>query len=931
MKLDIKKRDYNNVENEKGEKRAVMNIIARDDNGERYNIQNRQVEPYFYIETKRFDDDMKYDDKVVDYEHGYESIRGKELTKVITRIPGDVPKLRGNEGHYEADILFPNRFTIDTGIYGGIEVPDEYMDQDKPEVPLSDIEKIEHDNKSRILYCDIEVDDEDGFPDETEGNKEIVCLTFYDSFTDEYYTYLYHPDNPDVNPDARFVNEVNVEVFDNEVDMLSAFSDYLMSNKPDIMAGWNFKKFDAMYLISRFDELDGLSKSDLSHLGSAYNDGWYGGKIKGIAVFDMLKAYKNLSFTELDSFGLDDVAKEELDIGKLEKEEMKIHEMWGEHFDTLLEYNIRDVYLTVALEESEDIIKFYKEVEKYVGGRLAEVVDFSKAVDLYILQKVNGEHILPSSRTIDSVDEEFEGAEVFDPASEIKSNISVLDLRSLYPFSMKTLNAGPTTKDPNGEITAPNGVSFTTDKKSVISDLIDSLLEEREQKKDARDEHQPGTSEYEKYDTQQTAVKIIMNSLYGVLGWSRFRLYDRKVGAAVTATGREVIKFTQSIASERGYDVVYGDTDSVMLEIADADNLRQIIDTSFELEDEINKKYDEFAKEKLNADEHWFDIEFEKVYLTFLQAGKKKRYAGHIVWKEGIETDKIDIVGFEFQRSDYGELPRQLQKQIIEELLMGGDREEVADIINNTLDSLKSLEYVLDNLGIPGGISQSFDQYTNKTKQVRGSEYANENFGEQIQAGDKPKGIYVEKIIDYPTPPQVAGTGYICWMNPASVPDETVFDWDKYIDIQIKNPISRILEGTSYTWDEIVSGQVQSGITGFSESSSDNTDDMQVEADLTTSRKIEPSSTSKETQTNTTADYTDYGDTADTDDISIVNEEMMEVEEEDETKTYDNTEEEDDDEYESIEIADLDDDDLENETKQETTQKKQDQKGLTDF
>jgi DNA polymerase I len=123
-----------------------------------------------------------------------------------------------------------------------------------------------------------------------------------------------------------------------------------------------------------------------------------------------------------------------------------------------------------------------------------------------------------------------------------------------------------------------------------------------------------------------------MNSLYGVLGWDRFRLYDKEMGAAVTATGREVIQFTEKVASEMNYQIVYGDTDSVMLEMGGEITPEEAVEQSFEVEEQINESYDEFARKELNAETHRFEIEFEKLYGRFFQAGKKKRYAGLKVW-----------------------------------------------------------------------------------------------------------------------------------------------------------------------------------------------------------------------------------------------------------------------------------------------------------
>jgi DNA polymerase elongation subunit (family B) len=104
------------------------------------------------------------------------------------------------------------------------------------------------------------------------------------------------------------------------------------------------------------------------------------------------------------------------------------------------------------------------------------------------------------------------------------------------------------------------------------------------------------------------------------------------MGSAVTATGREVIRYTEEVVSGMNYQIVYGDTDSVMLELGGDVTKEEAVEKSFDIEERVNESYDEFAEDRLGAEEHRFEIEFEKLYRRFFQAGKKKRYAGLKVW-----------------------------------------------------------------------------------------------------------------------------------------------------------------------------------------------------------------------------------------------------------------------------------------------------------
>ncbi|HZD44296.1 MAG TPA: DNA polymerase domain-containing protein, partial [Methanomicrobiales archaeon] len=333
-------------------------------------------------------------------------------------------------------------------------------------------------------------------------------------------------------------------------------------------------------------------------------------------------------------------------------------------------------------------------------------------------------------------------------------------------------------------------------------------------------------------DRQQAAVKVIMNSLYGVLGWERFRLYDKEMGAAITATGREVIEFTEEAANELDYEVAYGDTDSVMLELGGDITKDDAIEQSFEIEEHINSRYDEFAREELNATEHRFQIEFEKLYRRFFQAGKKKRYAGHIVWKEGKDVDDIDITGFEYKRSDIAPITKEVQRQVIEMIVTGEELDDVEEYVHDIIVDFQDGNVDLEDVAIPGGIGKRLDNYDTDTAQVRGAKYANLLLGTNFQRGSKPKRLYLKKV--HPAyferieregnvdarPDTLYGEfkheqDVICFEYADQIPEEFEIDWDKMLDKTLKGPIERVLEALDISWEEVKTGQQQTGLSSF--------------------------------------------------------------------------------------------------------------------
>ena len=325
--------------------------------------------------------------------------------------------------------------------------------------------------------------------------------------------------------------------------------------------------------------------------------------------------------------------------------------------------------------------------------------------------------------------------------------------------------------------------------------------------------------------------QFVGQSLYGVLGWDRFRLYDKEMGGAVTATGREVIEFTEEAANEIDKEVTYGDTDSVMLELGGEIDKQEAIEQSFEIEEHINDAYDEFV-ERLNASTHRFQIEFEKLYRRFFQAGKKKRYAGHIVWKEGKDVDDLDITGFEYKRSDIAPITKEVQKKVLEMIVTGAEPEEIKDYVHEVIQRVKSGDVSHDEIGIPGGIGQKLDNYDTETAQVRGAKYANLLLGTNFASGSKPKRLYLKKVhpeffreieserdLDPSRDPLYGefkrDPDVICFEYDDQLPDAFEPDYDKMLEKTLKGPIARILEALDISWDEVESGQEQTGLGNF--------------------------------------------------------------------------------------------------------------------
>lgn len=786
IEVSINQVEYTNTPED-----PVIHIFGRDASRKPLHLEITGFKPYFYVPSEMIDKIPPPVQVTIEPDTEYLSIRGDHLRRLYTKRPGDVRDVRERYHHFEADIPFATRYMIDNGLTSGVSVPRTIAD-------YREVSPIKLDVPARVCILDIECEDERGFPDPQ--RDAITCITCHDSYDNDYTTFLLGGSSiPDEIAqkvasggleNGCFRNsDHTIYTYDNEVAMLKSLAVYMTNRDPDVLSGWNFVEFDMPYIAGRMEKL-GLRVDILARLqGQTERNA-----LRGRVLFDLLTAYKKMHQTQKESYRLDAIALDEVGEHKV-RYTGTTSDLWKKNPALLVEYNFKDVELCVAIDKKNNIIGFYREIASYVGCPLDRTLNSSSVVDVYVLRKAHGKYILPSKGFVAS--EEFEGATVFEPSKGVRNNVIVLDLKSLYPMAMVTINASLETKDPNGELRSPNGIRFKKNPDGLTRSIISDLLKERDEKKALRNKFAFGSPQYEMYDMQQNVLKVIMNTYYGVSGYTRFRLFDREIGSAVTSVGRAIIEHTRRIIESHGYKVIYGDTDSCMVQLPELDQ-EKTIEAARAIEKFLNESYKEFAKKELNADTHFFSIKFEKIYSRFFQAGKKKRYAGSLSWKEGKNVSETDIVGFEIKRSDTPQITKTIQKKVMEMILAGEGYEGVKKVIAEVITNYRTGKYSLDEIGIPGGIGKALDDYATDDAQVRGAKYSNTNLHTEFGKGSKPKRIYIKSVTSkYPQ------TDVLCFEYGDQVPKEFVVDLELMMEKTIENPISRIIDSLGWSWDDI--------------------------------------------------------------------------------------------------------------------------------
>jgi DNA polymerase I len=786
IKIAINQVEYSNAPDG-----PVIHIFGRDVKGKAVRLDITGFRPYFYVPADQAEGTVPPPQVTVEPGTIYRSIRGEPLRRLYTQRPTDVRDVRERYRHFEADIPFATRYMIDSGLTGGVSVPQTPVDYHN--VAPADV-----DTPARTCILDIECEDERGFPDPQ--RDAITCITCHDSFDNDYTTFLLAGGGTPAEITEKetegglkngcFQKKMHtICTYTDEVALLKAFVVYINARDPDVLSGWNFVEFDMPYITGRMERL-GLRPDTLARIpGQTERNA-----LRGRALFDLLTAYKKMHATLKESYRLDAVALEEVGEQKV-RYTGTISDLWKKQPALLVEYNFKDVELCVAINKKDNIIEFYREIARYVGCPLDKTLNSSSVIDVFVLRKASGTYVLPSKGFANA--EEFEGATVFEPSRGVRENVVVLDLKSLYPMAMMTINASPETKDPQGELKAPNGIRFKKQPDGLTRSIISELLKERDEKKALRNTFAFGSPHYVMYDMQQNVLKVIMNTYYGVSGYTRFRLFDREIGSAVTSVGRAIIEHTRRVIEQQGYKVIYGDTDSCMVQLPPLDQ-EKTIELALAIEKRLNESYQEFAKTELNADTHFFSIKFEKIYARFFQAGKKKRYAGSLAWKEGKVVHETDIVGFEIKRSDTPQITKVVQMKVMEMILAGEEYVGIKALLADVITKYRAGKYTLDEIGIPGGIGKSLDDYATDDAQVRGAKYANQHLHTEFGKGSKPKRIYIRTVTSkYPK------TDVLCFEYGDQVPKEFVVDWELMLDKTIKQPISRIIESLGWDWTDV--------------------------------------------------------------------------------------------------------------------------------
>ncbi|MBX7059775.1 MAG: DNA polymerase II [Leptospirales bacterium] len=463
-----------------------------------------------------------------------------------------------------------------------------------------------------------------------------------------------------------------LQCFEDERSCLAAFLQWTAERDPDLLIGWNVVGFDLRFLEAkcRAHSLPfRLGRDGLTAEVRPRTSGGDRAAIPGRVCIDGPLALR-AAFYNFEDLSLDSVAHELLGEGKLissggSDKIAEIERLYAEDPLQLARYNLRDAELVQEIFAKTGLAELTMRRSEISGLLMGDIGQSVRAFDFFMLPRLHRKGYVAISQQDVRFSQSAPGGRVLQPVPGLYQQVVALDFRSLYPSIIRTFHIDPYSllmrdHDP---LSTPAGDRRFSRSEHLLPDFIGELFELRAAARREGDEH------------LSMAIKILMNSFYGVMGSPGCRFYHADLPNAITLTGQWLLTECVAWLEERGYRTLYGDTDSLFVQLrpedeAAADQRAQ------QLADELNEYWQRRLADEFQLTSYLklqFERRFSKFFLPPMRGqekGARKRYAGLRV-DAGVET--LHFTGMEVVRSDWTELAREFQRELYARVFRGED------------------------------------------------------------------------------------------------------------------------------------------------------------------------------------------------------------------------------------------------------------------
>ena len=577
---------------------------------------------------------------------------------------------------YEADIRPTDRFLNERFITASIDVEAEYSDQ---AIDNTRLNPGEYTPSFEVMSIDIESD---------YRSNTLFSIAFVSQQVKKTLMI------------GKGQNSNRIEFVADESSLIKRWIDWVEQIDPDILIGWNVVNFDLRLLQDRSRALNIPLRIGRSNTVPAWRQAQtdtehYFISIPGRVVLDGIDTLKSATFS-FASFALESVGQELLGRGKLIHSETgfdplskpkEILRQFHEDKTSLAAYNLEDCQLVWDIFAKADLINFSIERARLTGLEMDKVGGSVAAFDNLYLPRLHRKGFIAPNIGDYQGELSAPGGYVMDSKPGLHDSVLVLDYKSLYPSIIRSFKVDPYARIAAKRAAADDiiagfdGASFSKSE-NILPDIIAALWQARDRAK------------ADKNAALSQAIKIIMNSFYGVLGTIGCRIHDSRLTSSITRRSHEIIIQTVKIIEAEGYEVIYGDTDSVFVSLQQAakNNAAQAIGR--QLVKLTNQYWTDHLQQNYGV-QSYLEMEFETHFNQFFMPtvrgsdqGSKKRYAGLIDDEQGNRT--IHYKGLEAVRSDWTELARNFQQNLYQRVF---DGEEYEKFIRQTVDDLRAGEF----------------------------------------------------------------------------------------------------------------------------------------------------------------------------------------------------------------------------------------------
>ena len=557
----------------------------------------------------------------------------------------------------EADLKPTDRFLMERFITASVSIEGSLDENDSfNDIVPSNLRATEYRPQLSAVSIDIETDSQ---------ASTLYSIAIYSE--DVSIVYMVGPTEYSIL-ESEEKNGLEFCQLNSEREVIGAFVRKIGELDPDVIMGWNIVNFDLRCLQDFCDRLKmplllGRNKEAINWRKARNSNDRYYALLPGRAVLDGIELMRSATY-QFENFSLEYVSRQLLGRGKLvddvDKRGEEITELFSDDKAALARYNLEDCLLVWDIFKKEGLISFAMERSLLTGLELDRYGGSVAAFDFLYLPRLHRKGYVAPFVDQSTVTNASPGGYVMRSIPGIHQNVIVLDFKSLYPSIIRTFHVDPLALAvaalEENPIEGYDGGKFSR-QKFILPKLIATLWSARD------------TAKASKNAALSQAIKIIMNSFYGILGTVGCRFLDSRLVSSITKRGHEILIQSKIFIEDAGYQVIYGDTDSVFVLLGSVpdDQVKVIGD---ELTKQLNVWWTNRLREKYDITS-FLEMEFETHFSKFLMptirgsdAGSKKRYAGIVFDSNDPEKSYLLFKGLESVRSDWSPLAREFQKEL---------------------------------------------------------------------------------------------------------------------------------------------------------------------------------------------------------------------------------------------------------------------------